>query len=419
MEVTKSKINEVFGITESYMLPDKMMQTLLQKENRGKIFEIFSNEDLTKDLFTNYFQEEHSNRKQMMQDFTPSELAEVLINDENWGKCLDLCAGTGGLTIKAWAKKRNAYFVTEELSERAFPILLFNMAIRNMQGLCINKNVLSGEFKKGFKLEKGEKYSNIIEIFEEPEEVDFDIVITNPPYSLRYEWDENKKDSRFDGYCYPPTKSADYAFIMHGISKMKSGGTLSAILPHGVLFRVGKEEVIRKKLIENKLINTVIGLPKKLFLNTQIPVCIIVIKSESPNIFFIDSSKNFEKGVKQNKLREQDVQKIKEERINRTSTQKYSRVVDYSEIEKNDYNLNIPRYVDTFEEKQLPDMDVLLNEMKEIDKDISKAEKELLNMINQLVCSDEKGKKIIEKHKRILRRKQNEQLTLFDYINVD
>lgn len=417
-----SEINEIFGITESYQLPEKLMSILTDSKQRVSLFEKFGDLDLSHDFFTRYFQEQHSNRENMMQDFTPQELCDVVTNTlGEYSDCLDVCAGTGGLTISAWRKNPNANYFVEELSGRAFPILLFNLAIRNVNGYAINKDVLTGEFKRGFKLTKGEKYSDIEEIEGEPNKPKFQAVIMNPPYSLKHEWPTGETDERFKGYTYPPTKASDYAFILDGLYNMAEEGTLTAVLPHGVLFRGNSEKTIREKLITNGIMNEVIGLPEKLFLNTSIPVCLMILRRNSKDVFFIDASNDFGKDAKLNRLREEDIKKIKETSQKRRSVEKYAEVITFEEIKENDYNLNIPRYVDTYEEPEAVDINATLDKIKELDNDIEKKKSELLKMLKELEGGAE-DMAVIEKTADIMKKKRraketNEQTTIFDFIS--
>ena len=404
--ITANDINQIMGITESFLLPERMMQILLSGE-KSLIFDRFREleSDLSFDWFTDYFQEEHANRNAMMQDFTPKELTQLLpeLACSTYTKVLDVCAGTGGLTIGAWSKNPNAFFVCEELSQRALPLLMFNMSIRNINGYVINKNILSGEVMGIYRLDKSERYSEIVEERSLPELKDFDLVVMNPPYSLKHEWKETPEWLR--GY-EPPTKAADYGFILYGMSKMQSGATLCAILPHGVLFRGQKEGVIREKLIRDKRIRSIIGLPDKLFLNTQIPVCVMVIGEDENEIFFIDASKKFVKEGKQNVLRKEDVNEIANTYHTRTNVERYSSTADFSELESNDFNLNIPRYVDTTEKAELPKMGEVIRDLMDIDSQIQKTEFELSKMLKNLKAQDPEDQKTINAFARYCQKKK-------------
>lgn len=197
----------------------------------------------------------------------------------------------------------------------------------------------------------------------------FDFVVANPPFSTK-SWASgisplNDEFQRFKDYGVPPEKNGDYAFLLHIIASLKSTGTGAVILPHGVLFRGGAEGEIRKNIIERKLIKGIIGLPANLFYGTGIPACIIVIdKKEAANregIFMIDASKGFIKDGNKNRLREQDLHLIVDTFTSQTPIEKYSRFVPFEEIKKNEYNLNIPRYIDTQEEEDIQDLDAHLN----------------------------------------------------------
>lgn len=187
----------------------------------------------------------------------------------------------------------------------------------------------------------------------------FDAVVANPPYSAHWDNSETKlKDSRFKDYgkLAPKTK-ADYAFVLHGLYHLNEEGTMAIVLPHGVLFRGAAEGSIRENLIEHpsgNRIYAVIGLPANLFYGTSIPTIVMVLKKKrtSKDILFIDASKEFEKGKNQNKLSVDNIKKIIETYHNRKDVPQYAHLATIEEIRENEYNLNIPRYVDTFEEEE-------------------------------------------------------------------
>lgn len=399
-----SDINNLFGVSESFMLPDKLMELLFSEEING-IFEKYSEMqgDLSYDGFTNYFSQEHSNRKTMMQDFTPKELTELVakIAGEDIKNCLDVCSGTGGLTIAMHSAAPECQFFCEELSKRALPLLLFNLAVRNISAYVTNKDVLSGETFAAWKVEKGERFGKIISIDSVPD-MPVDVVITNPPYSLKYDFDEKHIDSRFAEYGYPPKQFSDMGFVIHGISRLNERGCVIAILPHGVLFRGNKEADIRRKMIEKGNIHSVVGLPDKLFLNTGIPVAVIIFgKTPANKILFIDASKDCEKNSKQNRLRKQDINKILYTLSNRLEVKKYSHIADMGEISNNDYNLNISRYVDTYEPPPPVDIVAVTKELFECSQQIKRLEAEIYASFSELTAQDEKTKQELEEARKI------------------
>lgn len=217
----------------------------------------------------------------------------------------------------------------------------------------------------------------------------FDAVVANPPYSANWDNNDNKlKDPRFKGYGkLAPKSKADYAFVLHGLYHLDSEGTMAIVLPHGVLFRGAAEGVIRKNIIENNYLDAVIGMPAGLFYSTSIPTVVLVFKKnrERKDIFFIDASSDFEKGKKQNKLREADIDKIISTYTNRVDVDKYAHVATLDEIKENDFNLNIPRYVDTFEEEAPIDIAEVKSQIADIDKQLADLEKEFAAMEAQLV----------------------------------
>ncbi len=249
-------------------------------------------------------------------------------------------------------------------------ITTFNLARMNM--------LLHGVKDNEFEIYHGDSLKNEWEMLAEEnpsKKMHFDAVVANPPFSLRWEpTDELAKDFRFKNHGLAPKSAADFAFLLHGFHYLDKEGTMAIILPHGVLFRGGAEARIRTKLLQDGHIDTVIGLPPKLFFSTGIPVCILVLKKckKSDDVLFINASEHFEKGKKQNHLRDEDIDKIVETYQYRKEEERYSRAVSLEEIETNDFNLNISRYVSTAKPEEIIDLDEVHNELKKSQKDIEK-----------------------------------------------
>ncbi|MDO4594908.1 MAG: type I restriction-modification system subunit M, partial [Tissierellia bacterium] len=216
----------------------------------------------------------------------------------------------------------------------------------------------------------------------------FDAVVANPPYSAKWDNNDTKlKDPRFSEYgkLAPKTK-ADYAFVEHSIFHLNNDGTMAIVLPHGVLFRGAAELQIRKTLIEKNYIDAVIGLPANLFFGTSIPTIIMVLKKNKTdrNILFIDASNEFSKGKNQNTLTDEQVEKIVKTYEKREDVEKYAHVASFDEIKENDFNLNIPRYVDTFEEEEPIDLKETMEKIKKDDEEIEKLKEEINSMLKEL-----------------------------------
>ena len=221
----------------------------------------------------------------------------------------------------------------------------------------------------------------------------FDAVVMNPPYSANWSADTTfLDDSRFNRYGkLAPKSKADFAFLLHGFYHLKETGTMAIVLPHGVLFRGAAEGIIRQKLLEDGSIYAVIGMPANLFFGTSIPTTVIVLKKnrQTRDVLFIDASREFVKGKNQNKLSEENIQKILETYAERKDVEKYAHLATFDEIKENDYNLNIPRYVDTFEEEEPIDMVHVGNDIKKIRQEQQVLEKELLEAISSLQTTPE------------------------------
>ena len=387
--MTNKEINELFGIKEGYEIVQALEKILMSKERREAVFDCFTlyGEDFSKDFLRDYYQQEHGDRDKLKQDYTPDSICSIVSGLAEGKVVADLCSGTGALTIAEWNRNKNASIHAYEYSRRAFLFCLFNMAIRNMKGECIQKDLLTGKFLDGYRLEKGERYSEITLIAEERANA-FDLVVMNPPYSMQWDPDAMRSDKRF-ALGFPPRKAADLAFVETGLSMLSPCGTLVAILPHGVLFRGQSEEEIRANLVKENLIDAVIGLPDKLFMNTGIPVFLLVLKKnrKETNVLFIDASKKVIARPKQNIMGVDDIKAVLDTYRNRFEVAKLSHIASLSEIEKNEYNLNVPRYVDTFESEPVPDLLETVKEIRAIDEKEGKLWEELSAMLGELEAS--------------------------------
>lgn len=233
---------------------------------------------------------------------------------------------------------------------------------------------------------------------EEP--TNFDAVLMNPPYSANWSADKGfLEDVRFSTYgVLAPKSKADFAFLLHGYYHLKDSGVMAIVLPHGVLFRGGGEGKIRKVLLENGAIDTVIGLPANIFFNTSIPTTVIILKKDRPtkDVLFIDASQGFEKAKNQNTLTDEHIDTILEAYAKRENKDKYAYVAEFEEIVENDYNLNIPRYVDTFEEEEDIPLETISTTIQQTKKDLAHAESELFGMLNELHGTTEDADKELQ-----------------------
>lgn len=383
----REDINEIFGISESYEMPNRVMKILFDKQEREQCFEkiLKLGQNMSEDMFRDYYQEEHGDRDKLKQDFTPDCVARIAAQMTEGSRIADICAGSGSLTIKAWEKNEDAFFHCEEYSKRTIPILLLNLMIRNINAEVIQCDCLTGRTEGIYRIRPGERFANVFET-DTAEKTSYDSVIMNPPYSFKWkEVDEYTNDERFKNYGVPPKQFADYAFIMHGMSKLEQGGRLAAIVPMGVLFRGGREQKIREKVIEEGWLDAVAGLPENMFLNTCIPVCMIVLrKRENEPTLFIDASKEYEKHGKQNVMNDEHVKKLLQVYRERRTEKRYSQRVSVRTIRENEYNLNIPRYVDSYVPEELPDLKTILEKIHETDKEICRTEQRLYEMMLEM-----------------------------------
>ena len=287
-------------------------------------------------------------------------------------KVLDFACGSGSLLLNV--RKEMGDKGIGKIYGQEKNITTYNLARMNM--------LLHGVKDTEFEIHHGDTLVNDWSILSEEnpaKKLTFDAIVANPPFSLR--WDpkeETAKDFRFNGFGVAPKSAADFAFLLHGLHFLSDSGTMAIILPHGVLFRGGKEEVIRKELIKKDYIDAIIGLPANLFYSTGIPVCIIVLKKcrKNDKSLFINASseEHYEKGKRQNYLRKDekhdDVKDIIDAYKSRATISRYAREVSLSEIKENGYNLNITRYVNLSKDEEAVDLSDVQKKLTDIEKEI-------------------------------------------------
>ena len=266
---------------------------------------------------------------------------------------IDPTSGSGSLLINIgksaskYMQKDKIEYYAQELKDGTYNLTRMNLVMRGISPSNIftrNADTLEDDWP--------------IDVNSYPPVLRVDAVVSNPPYSQTWLPDDKELDPRYSEYGIAPKSKADYAFLLHDLYHVNPDGIMCIVLPHGVLFRGGSEETIRKNLIEKNNIDTIIGLPPNIFYGTGIPTIIMVLKQNRTNkdILIIDASKGFEKEGKNNKLRASDIKKIVDVIVERKTIPKFSKVVGRNEIRENDYNLNIPRYVDSSEDEESYDI---------------------------------------------------------------
>jgi type I restriction enzyme M protein len=310
--------------------------------------------------------------------YTPQEVSKVLAKIVTTGKSklksvYDPTCGSGSLLLRvAKEVKEVSNFYGQEMNRTTYNLARMNMILHGV-------HYLKFDIKQEDTLEHPQHNGK-----------QFEAIVANPPFSA--EWSANPlftSDDRFSQYGkLAPSSKADYAFVQHMIHHLAENGTMAIVLPHGALFRSGAEQHIRKYLIEDRnYLDAVIGLPANIFYGTSIPTCIMVFKKcrEQPeDVLFIDASNDFDKVKTQNILRDEHIEKIVSTYRSRTENEKYSKRATLQEIITNDYNLNIPRYVDTFEAETSIDIDAIASQLKSLEKQMKDTDKEIAKFCKEL-----------------------------------
>ncbi|MFH1847577.1 MAG: type I restriction-modification system subunit M [Candidatus Omnitrophota bacterium] len=316
---------------------------------------------------------------------TVAELVAMLSQPKEGDRICDVACGSGGLLLLAGKEvekqgSKNYALYGQESTGSTYQLARMNMFLHG---------------KDSARLEWGDTLNNPL-LVENDKLMKFDVIVANPPFSLKKWGAENAEHDRYKRFFrgVPPKDKGDYAFVSHMIEVAKpKTGRVAVIVPHGVLFRGGAEGKIREKLIDENIIDAVIGLPAGLFQTTGIPVAILIIdrsreegasNEKRKDVLFIEASKEFKPGKAQNTLTQENINKIYDTYVKRKAIEKFSRNVGFDEIKENDFNLNITRYVDTFEEEEEIDISANLKELAKLEPKLEKLGKEMAFYLKEL-----------------------------------
>ena len=311
--------------------------------------------------------------------YTPQQVSKILAQIGTTGKkrlknVNDPTCGSGSLLLRVAREVEVDEFYGQELNRTTYNLARMNMILHDVH-------------YRNFDIRQEDT-------LQEPQHLDkrFEAIVANPPFSANWKGKSNplnENDERFSQYGrLAPTSKADFAFVQHMMYQLAENGTMACVLPHGVLFRGGAEGTIRQYIIENlNYLDAVIGLPSNIFFGTSIPTAILVLSKcrvHSDNVLFIDASNEFEKDGNKNKLQDEHIDKIVTTFRERTTIDKFSYVANIEEIIENDYNLNIPRYVDTFEDEEPIDLDAVSNQLKEVAEALEATDKTKADFCTEL-----------------------------------
>lgn len=311
--------------------------------------------------------------------YTPQKVSKILAKIVTTGKkrlknVYDPTCGSGSLLLRVAREVEVDDFFGQELNRTTYNLARMNMILHDVH-------------YRHFDIRQEDTLEN-------PQHLDlkFEAVVANPPFSAKWKGKDstlNENDERFSQYGrLAPTSKADFAFVQHMLYQLADNGTMACVLPHGVLFRGSAEATIREYLIKDlNYLDTVIGLPANIFYGTSIPTCILVLSKcrvNNKDILFIDASQGFEKDGNKNKLTDADIDTIIQTYRERKTTDKYSYVANLDEVAENDYNLNIPRYVDTFEEEEAVDLEAISNSSQDLEKEMDKTDAIIADFCEQL-----------------------------------
>lgn len=391
--VNSPKLDKIFDdldFANKDRFPNETLQKLINHFSQYNFGSNYISSDLLGDAYEYLIKEFAADAgKKGGEFYTPREVERVIIGivkPHQKDHIYDPTVGSAGFLLEAfnYLKEkagdqiaRSLYLYGQEINIGTFAIARINTFLHGLD---------SADIRRGDTLANPQFLNNMGGL------QTFDIVVANPPYSIKdweFETFRNDKYGRIDGYELPPQKNADFAFLLHIIKSLNSNGRAGVVLPHGDLFRGGAEGRIREQIIKNDLVEAIIGLPSKLFYGAGIPVGLWIInknKSEEKKnkILIIDASKEYSEGKNQNTLRKQDIEKIIKTYDQYQNVEKYARMVDIKEIEENEFNLNISRYIDSNEEKEEIDVKQVWGELKQLEKEREEINKKVNGFLEEL-----------------------------------
>lgn len=393
-DANKSKLEGVFNVdfnSENILgkldQRNKMLRDLLQDFARIDLTDV--DDDIIGNSYMYMIEKFGADAGKKAGDFfttkTVAKLVAMLAEPKEGNRICDPACGSGGLLLLAGAEvekqgSKNYALYGQESNGSTFQLARMNMFLHG---------------KDSARLEWGDTLNNPM-LVEDDHLMHFDVVVANPPFSLKKWGAEHAESDPYNRFWrgIPPKDKGDYAFLTHMVETAKpKTGRVAVIVPHGVLFRSGAEGKIRQHLLEENIIDTVIGLPAGLFQTTGIPVAVVIIdrsrekggaNENKKDILFIEASKEFKPGKAQNTLTDENIEKIFHTYKERKEIEKFSRLVKPEEIKENDYNLNITRYVDTFEEEEPIDIQANLRELEALEPELKKLEVQMKDYLHQL-----------------------------------
>ena len=384
------KIFDDLDFANKDKFPNETLQRLINHFSQHNFGDNYISSDLLGDAYEYLIEQFAADAgKKGGEFYTPREVERVIINilkPHEKDHIYDMAVGSGGFLLEAYhhlkneageKKARSLYLYGQEINIGTYAIAKINMFLHGLDSADIQRGDTLADPK--FLNPDGSLKT-------------FDICVANPPYSIsewEYEIFKSDKYGRVAGYEMPPRKNADYAFVLHMVKSMNENGRAGIVLPHGVLFRGGAEGRIRENLIKNDLIEAIIALPAKLFYGTGIPAAIVIFNKNKPEshknkILIVDAEQDYEEGKNQNRLRKKDIEKIVSAFEGYRDIEKYARVVDVKELEENEFNLNVRRYVENGEDEEVVDVKSVWSEVKEIEKDREVINKKVEGYLEEL-----------------------------------
>lgn len=390
--VNSPKLDKIFDdldFANKDRFPNETLQRLINHFSQYNFGSNYISSDLLGDAYEYLIKQFAADAgKKGGEFYTPREVERIIIGivkPHQKDHVYDPTVGSGGFLLEAYNYlkdksgeqiARTLYFYGQEINISTFAIAKINMFLHGLD---------SADIKRGDTLANPQFLNNMGNL------QTFDIVVANPPYSIKdweFELFKNDKYGRTQEYELPPQKNADYAFVLHILKSLNVNGRAGIVLPHGVLFRGGSEGRIREQIIKNDLLEAVVGLPPKLFYGTSIPAAILIFNKNKPEnkknkVILIDAEHDFLEGKNQNTLRKQDIEKIIKVYDRYQDVEKYARVVNEKEIAENEYNLNVKRYIDGNEAQEQVDIKQVWKELQILEKEREEANKKVTNFIRE------------------------------------